>query len=494
VHDTPAARFELLQTNFEPTMPWQRLSNGHNMNSIIRRTTLAVRGLAAAVLIVSSAMADDSLQWHSDREVLDANLKEAALIPTLEELAMKTGWHIYLEPTPGKTFTTEFKGLARGPAMRTLLGDMNYAFVPDLNGATRLFVFRTSQEAATVEIVGATQATERAAEQRHVPNQLIVQLKPGMKIEELAAKLGAKVKGRIGDLNAYLLEFEDAESVEAARQQLATNEDVDATDYNYYVDRPTSPQPVTGNVPAPVQLKLDPGSTGGKIVVGLIDTAIQTLGGGLDQFLLAQISVAGEAGTVEGVTHGTAMAETLLRSIQTATAGATGVQILPVDVYGANINACTFDVANGIVRAVNNTPSPTIINLSLGSYNDSPFLRSAIQQVTRLGVVVFAAAGNEPVPAAFYPAAWPEVVSVTAAQAPGQLASYANFAPSVDMMAPGSSVVYMNGRAYLVTGTSAASAYAAGLAAGLADAHGLTVQEAASSVQNALPAPVTPSK
>lgn len=443
--------------------------------------------VALAIQAWSGLSATESLHWNADREVLDANLQNAELIPTLEDLAHQTGWHIYLEPTPGKAFNTQFQGLSRGAAMRTLLGDLNYMFVPQADGPTLLFVFRTSRDAATVEIGASARVPESKPVIRVVPNQLIVKLKPGAKIEEIAAKLGAKVKARIGDLNAYLLEFEDSESLEAARKELASDASVESTDYNYYVDRPNTPKPVTGNLPPPVQLYLTPGSTSGKVVVGLIDTAIQTLGGGLDQFVLPQMSVAGDAGSIEGVSHGTAMAETMLRALQTTTAGTTSAQILPVDVYGPNATATTFDVANGIIRAVNNTPSPSIINLSLGSYNDSSFLRSTIQQVTELGIIVFAAAGNEPVTTSFLPAAWPEVISVTASDAPGQLAAYANRAPSVDMMAPGTSVVYLNGQAYLVSGTSAASAYAAGLAAGLSDSRGLSAAEAATTVQRSLP-------
>jgi len=438
------------------------------------------------VLLTMPVIGDNELNWNAERQTLDVSLKNAPLIETLEDLAKQTGWHIYLEPTPGKTFSTHFQGLSRGEAMRVLIGEMNYAFIPDANGPTKLIVFRTSREAATIRISGEKPRKHETPTAKRVGNQLIVKLKPGARIEEIAKKLGAKVKGRIGDLNAYLLEFEDEQAVDKARSELASNEDVDSTDYNYYFERPDAPKPVTGNLPGPPQLKLNPGASG-NLVVGLIDTAMRPLGNGLDQFILPQISVAGEAGTVEGMTHGPAMAETLLHALQLATAGSTEVQIRPVDVYGPNTTATSFDVANGIIRAVNSSPSPSILNLSLGSYSDSAFLHSAIQQVTQLGVVVFAAAGNDPVATAFLPAAWPEVISVTASDGPGQLASYANFAPSVDMIAPGTSIVYLGNQAYAISGTSAASAYAAGLAAGLADVRGINAQQAAMSVRQAMP-------
>ena len=430
-----------------------------------------------------NASAEETLCWHADKEVLDVDLTGAPLIPTLEQLAAETGWNIYLEPIPGKTFTTSFTGLARGEAMRILIGDMNYAFVPQSDGPTKLFIFKTSRDAANLEI----KATPKTAAPKvgKVPNQLIVKLKPGAKIEDIARQLGAKVKARIGDLNAYLLEFDNSDAVEAARRELASNNDVESTDYNYYVDHPPPVQKLDGAPLGPVQLGLRPPPADGRVVVGLIDTALQQLSPDLQKFVLQQLSVAGDAAPSAQPTHGTSMAETILRALQTATSGNTSVQILPVDVYGPNANATTFDVASGIIRAVNG--GATIINLSLGSESSSTFLHSVITDVTGQRIPVFGAAGNQPVTTPFYPAAYPEVIAVTASSGQGQLANYANHGSFVDMIAPGNSIVYLNGQAWLVTGTSAASAYAAGLAAGLADSRNISAANAASTVKNSLP-------
>jgi hypothetical protein len=65
-----------------------------------------------------------------------------------------------------------------------------------------------------------------------------------------------------------------------------------------------------------------------------------------------------------------------------------------------------------------------------------------------------------------YPAAIPGVNAVTALDAPGQLASYANFGNFVEMALPGNSIVYMGDQPWVVQGTSPATAYASGIAAG----------------------------
>src|SRR5208283_5795712 len=95
-----------------------------------------------------------------------------------------------------------------------------------------------------------------------------------------------------------------------------------------------------------IHLQVDPPPASGAITIGLVDTAVQPLGNGLDAFLLKAISVAGDAQPdPNNPTHGTSMAETILRNIATMTQGSSSVQILPVDVYGPNASTTTFDVA-----------------------------------------------------------------------------------------------------------------------------------------------------
>jgi hypothetical protein len=138
-----------------------------------------------------------------------------------------------------------------------------------------------------------------------------------------------------------------------------------------------------------------------------------------------------------------------------------------VDVYGNRTTTSTFDVGVGIYQAVNK--GARIINLSLGSDGDTGFLHRIIQSSHDQGILFFAAAGNEPVTTPTYPAAYAEVIAVTAGSSKGVIAPYANYGSFVDVIAPGSSIVNFNGQSWLVMGTSASTAYASGVAAALMD-------------------------
>jgi hypothetical protein len=419
--------------------------------------------LAAAAV----APAADTLVWDKAKDRVTADIRGWQLPEALARIAADTGWQVYVESNTTHAVSAKFKDLPAGEALRFMLGDLNFALVPETNASPRLFVFRTSMQKATQLVSPAPVRTVSDAHTNRVPDELIVRLKPGARIDDLARLLGARVIGRIDGLNAYRLQFNDAAAVDAARGQLDANPDVAGTDYNYYVDRPPPVEALMSSSLPPLQLQLNPPSGSGRVVVGLVDTAVQPLGDQLDKFLLKAISVAGDPVTSDNSpTHGTAMAETILRSLQAATKGSTSVQILPVDVYGPNANTTTYDVALGVVQAVNN--GATVLNLSLGGAGDSTTLSDLLKSVSDRGIPIFAAAGNQPVTTPFYPAADPGVIAVTAVDQ-GQIASYANRGSFVDLAAPGSSVVYLGGQPYLVQGTSASAAYVSGAAAGLLD-------------------------
>jgi hypothetical protein len=407
-----------------------------------------------------------------------------ALWPLLEKIASDAGWRIYVEPGVTHVVSAKFKNLPSIEALRMLFGDLNFALVPQTNAVPQLYVFRTERQNATQQVC-APNATAK-----HVPNELIVKLKPGADIDALAKLIGAKVIGRDDKLGIYRLQFANADATDAALASLKNNSDVQAVDYNYIFDPPATPQLLANPPVGPVSLTLDPATPGDPCnpVVGLIDTGVQSLGSQLDPFMLKPISVAGVAGAnTSTLTHGTAMAETILRAVAQAGGGNSSVRILSVDIYGSDATTTSWSVALGIKAAVDN--GATVLNLSLGGPGDSAVLDSVIQQAVAAGIPVYAAAGNQPVSTPTYPAADPGVIAVTATQG-GQLAPYANFGNFVSLAMPGASVVYLGGQAYVVQGTSPATAYATGVAAGTKGANCLpwTQIQTAMQQQFAVPA------
>ena len=429
-------------------------------------------GMLFVVLLGSLvAHAEDTLYWDSKKQLVTADIRSSDLLRVLRGISSVTGWQVYVEPETIHDVSVKFKDLPPGEALHMLLGDVNFTLIPEKVTKSKLYVFRTRMNMAT-QLVAPNPGEFAKKRSKIIGNELIVRLKPGANIADIAKALGAKITGKIDALNAYRLAFDDAAAADAAKEQLGTNPDVSSVENNYSIDRPTTPRELSAasQVPPPPHLDVKPPPSTGRILVGLVDTALQPLGNGLDPFVQKQISVAGDPVIDPNEpSHGTSMAETMLRSLQSITKGSTSVQILPVDVYGPNESTSTFDVANGITTAVNKGANP--INLSLGSDGDSAILHDVIKDASSKGIVFVAAAGNTPVTTPFYPAAYStdgEVLAVTALDQ-GKLASYANRGSFVNLGAPGTSVVYFNDKSWYVMGTSASAAYVSGLVAGYAD-------------------------
>jgi len=265
---------------------------------------------------------------------------------------------------------------------------------------------------------------------------------------------------------------------------------VAAVDYNYIYDAPPTPQALANATGAAPKLTLDATTPGDPCnpIIGLIDTAVQPSGSALDQFMLPPVSVVSDSSaSTSGITHGTAMYQTILNALSQSAGGHTGVKILPVQVFGVSESATTWNVALGVQAAVDG--GATVLNMSLGGAGDSAVLTDIIQQALAKGIVVFAAAGNTPVSTPTYPAAIAGVNSVTALSSPGQLAAYANYGSFSALALPGTSIVYQGGQAWVVQGTSPATAYATGVAVGTKSVNCAGWSQIESAMQQKFPVP-----
>jgi hypothetical protein len=441
-------------------------------------------GFSGLLLLSSSdSYAAESLNWRKDKDSVDADITSWSLLRTLESIAEATGWQVYIEPGTQKKVSTKFKDRSRDRALDLLLGNLGRVLLPGTNGGpARLLVFRNAQR-------DATRLIRARGKVKPIPNELIVRMKKGRSIDDLAKQLGAKVAGKSDLLNSGRLQFKDEEAAEKAREALLGTEDVSSVDPNFPIDAQPVPEGAGGGLGS---LSLQPLKAGDPLVIGLIDTVVQKQGNNFDDFLLPGISVAGESTpSAELPTHGTSMFETLLKSIDAFTpdGSTTPVKVLSVDVYGSNAETTTYEVAEGILQALKS--GARIINLSLGSKGDTPYLHQIIEAGVGAGAVFVASAGNTPTSEPMYPAGYPEVNSVTAGDSPTSIAPYANTSPSNDAMAPGAARVQFNGQSYIIQGTSPAAAYFSGAVA-VGVANGRTLAQASEAARKAFPLPAAP--
>lgn len=122
------------------------------------------------------------------------------------------------------------------------------------------------------------------------------------------------------------------------------------------------------------------------------------------------------------------------------------------------------DVIEGLDWAINN--GIQVVNMSLGASANVLSFQEAVQRVNAAGIVQVAAAGNSG-GSVIYPAAYPEVIAVSATDDTDTIASWSSRGPEVDLAAPGVSIysTYKGSGYKTISGTSMASPHVAGSAA-----------------------------
>lgn len=148
--------------------------------------------------------------------------------------------------------------------------------------------------------------------------------------------------------------------------------------------------------------------------------------------------------------------------------------IIPVKCANNSSDGATFDRSiDGIFYSIQ--IGADIINMSFGTPVNSQVMQNMIAQAAAQDIVLIGAAGNDGVSSPFYPAAYPQVISVGATGVIDDVPFFSNFGSTIDVMAPGvdiySTLIDGNNTYGNLTGTSMAAPLVAGLA-GLIKAQG----------------------
>lgn len=166
--------------------------------------------------------------------------------------------------------------------------------------------------------------------------------------------------------------------------------------------------------------------------------------------------------------HGTHVTGTLVAVNNTI--GMVGVapkaKVYPVKVLDKKGNGNLLDVAAGIRWAIEKKVD--FISMSLGSPTPVQQVRKALQAASAAGIITFVAAGNAGnTKDVFYPAAYPETISIGAVDETMHRAAFSNTGNNLDFMAPGVDIVSTVPDNWYATlsGTSMAQPFACGCAA-----------------------------
>ena len=185
-------------------------------------------------------------------------------------------------------------------------------------------------------------------------------------------------------------------------------------------------------------------STGEGVTVAIIDTGVNPFGRdsfgstGDNRVLRGYNAIAGLPGGIDFEGHGTHVAGVVGQETDNGTgvAGiAYGANILPVkslSIFGVGVDSW---IIRGIRWATDQ--GADVINLSLGSFDDSQAFEDAVNYAYENGVTVVAAAGNSGEGEVMYPAAYENCIAVGAVNYIKVITDYSNYGDALDLVAPG---------------------------------------------------------
>src|SRR5437867_8396254 len=153
-------------------------------------------------------------------------------------------------------------------------------------------------------------------------------------------------------------------------------------------------------------------------------------------------------------------------------AGTAQISVIAVRALGPNGQGSSFNTSQAIRWAADR--GARVINLSLGTnetFIGPTDIQLAVNYAWSKGALIVAAAGNAGVGTLDYPARLPNVVSVAAIDESGRRASFSNYGSGLDISAPGTRIVTLNGgnnqqnNVHYLQGTSFSTPFVSGAAA-----------------------------
>lgn len=295
-----------------------------------------------------------------------------------------------------------------------------------------------------------------------VKNEVLLRLKPGLRFsafKKLLKKIGGTVLERNPLVGIYRIRV-GKNDIPALAELLTKHPGIAKAEpnYAYPISVPyRSPEPSAAGasaIPLP----------DGKIPIAVLDTGLAP-DSGLDDFILASLDAMNPDEPIsDALGHGTQMAfiaAGVVKPQGVSSETAARNPIIPIRAFDDNGLTSNFNIMRSIDFALEN--GARVMSLSWSSETRSDFMEKALDYADSKGLVIVAAAGNEPTGKQVWPAAYDSVIGVGALAPDGKPWKKSNYGNFVSVSAPGfaSLPVGYKGDPGYYAGTSISTAYMA---------------------------------
>ena len=425
--------------------------------------------IAGGLFLLSSPVW--ALYFRLDGDRLWLQVQDTPLAEVLNQFA-SAGVDVRLDPSLQIKITGAIRGQDLDHALESILNDCDYLLtwkvlrgplgpVPKLK---EIQVFSPGKESAAQPVPRRSTRFETSrgvsgTTPEYIKDELLVGAKPGTtyaQFQDLLDQIGGMLVDGDASTGVYLIRFPPGTNVEALLAQLSGNPLLAHAELNYVTRLP-------GDLArAAVESDTLPAVTppaNGAIPVAVLDSGLDPHAGLGAVLAAGWDAVDPERALADPAGHGTQMA--YLASGVLAADGLSSASTLPlVSVRAFDENGITSNFALMQALAYAAKAGAKVVNLSWGSATDSDFMRTAIQTAADQGLILVAAAGNEPTGAPVYPAAYDNVLAVGGVTADGQVWANSNHGDFVDLSASATATlpVGYHGPAGTYAGTSISSA------------------------------------
>ena len=409
-----------------------------------------------------------------DGDRLTLHVRDMPLGSLLSQLTTY-GVRIRIDPRINPPVTARFDNRPLARALSGILKSVDYALIWRKDRASshaepRLWEIRIFYKGQERRIQPLRKKENLAVVQRGdvvwlVRDILLLRLTPEMTEAALAAlldRMGAVLLDAYAPLGIVRIRLPHGSDVTAIAAAIAGTPGVRSAepDYAYPLE---GGMPVIGQTPPPGPTE-GAFPAAGDAIVAVMDSGLQADYSDSPFVQSTYDAVSPGAEVDDAMGHGTQMSLIAAGAVtplgaETATTG--GTPIVSIRAFDDNGFTSTYTLMRAIDYAVEN--GTRVVSLSWGSETSSSLLESAMAYADSKGLIVVAAAGNEPTGDPVYPAAYPNVIGVGALTADGEAWDQSNHGDFVAVAAPGIAnlPVGYNGDPGLYAGTSIATAYTA---------------------------------
>jgi hypothetical protein len=432
--------------------------------------------LLASFLAANGAQNDFTLELHGEHLTLSA--QKTPLRTLLSKLA-EQGVVVKLDPQINPLITASYANSPVEQVFGAILDNASYSLLwetrKDLEGSTEISlteiqIFKSGRKDLMKPLLkpknnGIAQLGNGSF---YVKNEILLQLTAGAEISDLESYLkqynATVTPGKMPGI--YQVTFPGDVDVQAIIQEIKNIYTSDSVDLNYAypIQKPIA-------YPSPMQtpdLQLEYyAPAGDHAPIAILDTGLSTGAVDFDKLIISSLDAMNpDVAITDTMGHGTQMALIATGLVEPYGTGDDHSQtynpIIAIKAFDDNGYITDYTIMQSIHFALENNAK--VMSLSWGTETNNAFMEKAFEYASAQGLIIVAAAGNEPTGNPVYPAAYPTVIGVGALDPHGTNKwNNSNYGSFVAFYAPGfaNMPVGYNGEPGVYAGTSISTAYVA---------------------------------